>query len=347
MNTVDNELSRREPKRLLVIGNGFDLDLGYKTGYKDFVANDNPAGEGRFPFVHKGKDFHTLGRFILGCKDINSWYDLEKVLAEFGRIDPAKEYKRLLNEVTSKGDVFFTVGSIVDKILRRLNKGKGSKDRIRGDQEDYNRLVQSIQAYLSSVDLDHPKEDSAAARLLRAFCAACAEPQIYSFNYTDLERIGNALGVSVGNPVYVHGALNDGSTVLGVGDYVEMRESANYLYKTSSDNYRSSNLLESLGTFDEVYIFGLSLSQADYPYFEDYLARIASGTYGQARKYIRIFTLDDASRLDILRNLRSMNKSMIKLMDYADIDIIRTADSVDESKLLQVLARLQNEPSVS
>jgi hypothetical protein len=42
-----------------------------------------------------------------------------------------------------------------------------------------------------------------------------------------------------------------------------------------------------------------------------------------------------------------MNKSMIKLMDYADIDIIRTAGSVDESKLLQVLARLQGGQSVS
>jgi hypothetical protein len=340
MDIKDTGLSGSEPKRLLVIGNGFDLDLGYKTGYKDFVANDNPVGEGRFPFVEKGKDSHTLGKFILKCKDINSWFDLERALAEFGRIDPAKEYKRLLNEVTSKGDVFFTVGNIVDKLLRRLNKGKGTKDRIRGDQEDYNRLIQSIQAYLSSVDLDLPREDSTAARLLKAFCASCAEPQIFSFNYTDLVRIGNALGVAVGNPVYVHGALKDGSAVLGVGDYVEMRDSANYLYKTSSDNYRSSKLLESLDTFDEVYIFGLSLSQVDYPYFEDFLSRIASGKYGHARKYIRIFTLDDASRLDILRNLRSMNKSMIKLMDYADIDIIRTADSADESKLLQVLARL-------
>ena len=347
MKTEDTVLSGSEPKRMLVIGNGFDLDLGYKTGYKDFVANDNPVGEGRFPFVEKGKDSHTLGKFILRCKDINSWYDLEKALAEFGRIDPAKEYKRLLNEVTSKGDVFFTVGNIVDKLLRRLNKGKGTKDRIRGDEADYNRLIQSIQAYLSSVDLDHPREDSAAARLLKAFCASCAGPQIFSFNYTDLVRIGNALGVAVGNPVYVHGALKDGSVVLGVGDYVEMRDSANYLYKTSSEGYRSSKLLESLDTCDEVYIFGLSLSQVDYPYFEDYLSRIASGAYGHARKYIRIFTLDDASRLDILRNLRSMNKSMIKLMDYADIDIIRTAGSVDEAKLLPILVRLQSGPSVS
>lgn len=58
-----------EHNALLVIGNGFDLDLGLKTSYKDFVNNELCDGEGRFPFV-KGGHNGMLGEYIFRATNI-------------------------------------------------------------------------------------------------------------------------------------------------------------------------------------------------------------------------------------------------------------------------------------
>lgn len=344
--------NRREPVRLLVLGNGFDLDLGYKTGYSDFVGNDNAEGEGRFPFVEKGKAFHTLGKFILTRDNVRDWSGLEDVLAEFGSMDPKGVYKRIFEGATSGGGVVYSIGNLLNKLFGKWLGKKGERKYVRDDRDDYNRLVENLQEYMKSVEVGAPRADSVAARLLKAVCGAgaggpgggAAQPApalIYSFNYTDLVSIGKALGLSVARPAYVHGDAADGDIVLGVGDHVEMRKNAQYLYKTSNPNYHSTNLLNALDVCDEVYIFGLSLSQGDHPYFEDFFNKIASGAYAPSRKYVRIFTYDDASRANLLINLRKMNRGMIKLAAYSDIDIIRTKDNLDEPKFLDLLSRLQ------
>ena len=330
------------PKRLLVLGNGFDLDLGYKTGYMDFFGNDNPEGEGRFPFVEKGKDYHVLGKYLVKCKTVKEWNGLENVLAEYGRVDPSKDFKRLFDGLTSKGGVVYSVGNLLNRIFGKLGKKQSARKSARDDHGDYNRLAESLRAYLASVELGRPRAGSAAARLLKAVGAARPAARVFSFNHTDFEEIARALGVPVAAPVYVHGNAKDGDMVLGVGDYVELRPNAQYLYKTSNANYHSRNMFEALDSSDEVYIFGLSLSQGDYAYFEDFFSKIASGSYGPSRKFVRIFTYDDASRSAILSNLRKMNKGLIKLDGYADFDVLRTKDDIDESKFLHLLSRLQS-----
>lgn len=167
-------------------------------------------------------------------------------------------------------------------------------------------------------------------------------PQFYTFNYTDLCDIGKSIGVNIAYPLHIHGSLKENNIILGVGDYAELRPSYNYLYKTSNSSYKSTNLFDALDTSKEIFIFGLSLSPVDYPYFEDFFKNIARGKYSGERKYIRIFTYDDSSRTEIMLNLRKMNEGMIKLQGYSDIDIIRTKDNIDEVKVLEVLKKISN-----
>lgn len=62
---------KNNPGTLLILGNGFDLDLGFKTSYTDFYNNCGPSEAGGFPFVKGGCDFHELGQFILDAFCVN------------------------------------------------------------------------------------------------------------------------------------------------------------------------------------------------------------------------------------------------------------------------------------
>jgi hypothetical protein len=80
----------------------------------------------------------------------------------------------------------------------------------------------------------------------------------------------------------------------------------------------------------------------DYPYFEDFFKDVASRKYmGDKKKYIRVFTSDEKSRLEILDNLRGMNSGLIKLRGYSDFDIIRTKEDIDMLKVQDVIDHLK------
>lgn len=310
--------------RVLVLGNGFDLDLGYPTGYKDY----------KLPFQNNGKDSHRLGKFLLHCTKVQQWGSLEKVLTEYGRVDPEKEYKDIMNMFSFPGSSI--INKAFGQIFRRTSKAIRNRSKhVPGDLKDLEKLSNSLEAYIKSLDLSKPREDSVAAKLLKALCS---EPStVYSFNYTDLAEIGKALGVEVEPVHYVHGCAAQGNMVLGAGDYTQLRSNATYLYKTMNEKYRATDLMDALDKSDEVFFYGLSFSKEDYPYFEDFFKKIADGDYGSQRKYIRIFTYDDYSRMDVLSNLRGMTDGLTKLYGYADFEVIRTKDGLDEDKVAKVL----------
>lgn len=61
------------PKRLLIIGNGFDLDLGRNTRYSDFAKSDF------WPKNLKSQ----LYRYLSQKSQIEKWFDLEGELANY------------------------------------------------------------------------------------------------------------------------------------------------------------------------------------------------------------------------------------------------------------------------
>lgn len=60
-------------RKVFIIGNGFDLDLGWKTGYRDFVSSKY------WPL--KDKDpYSMMAQFLKEKTEIDRWYDLESML---------------------------------------------------------------------------------------------------------------------------------------------------------------------------------------------------------------------------------------------------------------------------
>ena len=294
----DNRIKDLGNHNLLVLGNGFDLDLGYLTSYKDFFKNSNDIENGGFPFIKGGGDYGELGAFVLEQAILKSWYDLENILARYG--------SRNVYILDSKA--------------------------LEADKKDYGNLVRCLRLYLNSLDLSHPNNQSVAVRVLSSFIKCKSSSSIYSFNYTNVSSIAKVLGLSCNNVSYVHGSLENDDIILGVGDYEKLSDPYHYLYKTSSSKYKSTNLIQDLDVCDNLLIFGLSMSRVDYPYFERFFKKVSKGEF-DSKKCIRIFTSDENSRMSILRNLRAMNQEMISLMNNSDFDIIRTCDNIDEGKV--------------
>ncbi len=297
---VEYYFEENEGNTLFIFGNGLDIDLGFPTSYKEFFQSV------QFPFVHNDHSCHALGHYVYDKGIQEKWYDLENILAEYG-----------------------------SKV------GELTEEEVVGDKADYKRLVQGLADYLSTIDFKHPKVDSVAANVLRAADKSIIPPTVYTFNYTDFEQISKALGICYSDARYIHGCLKYSNIVLGVGEYVKLGSNASYLHKTSSLEYDSHGILNAFESYDNIIIFGLSLSQVDYPYFEDFFKDVSSRKYmGDKKKYIRIFTYDEKSRLEILDNLRGMNSGLIKLRGYSDFDIIRIKDDIDFDKVQQVIAHL-------
>ena len=66
--------------KLFVIGNGFDLDLGFSTRYSDF-ANYSQL----WPFE---SETEGLAGYLNKKKDTEKWLDIEQCLFEYARIKP-------------------------------------------------------------------------------------------------------------------------------------------------------------------------------------------------------------------------------------------------------------------
>ena len=282
---------------LIILGNGFDLDLGFRTSYKDFFHSDY------FPFVNNDHECHELGRFLYEKGVLDKWYHLEELLAQYG----------------------------VDKLYD-----------VDGDKEDYNKLKCGLERFLKeAMRSSIPNPNSVAARILKAADDVLIPPMVYSFNYTGIEMISSLLQLNYSITNFVHGSLVGKNIVLGVSEYADLQSEKSFLYKTSNLGYDSKGILDSFEHYDTVIIFGLSLSRVDYPYFEDFFKDVSARKYvGGNKKYIRLFTYDEGSRIDMLNNLRGMNRGLIKLFGYSDFDIIRTKDDMDEAKVRNVIEHL-------
>lgn len=61
--------------KIIIIGNGFDLNLGLKTSYKDFIESDY--------FQSLAEENNSLAEYLMSKADLNNWVDIEKEITEY------------------------------------------------------------------------------------------------------------------------------------------------------------------------------------------------------------------------------------------------------------------------
>lgn len=290
--------------KVLIIGNGFDLDLGLKTNYSDFIHDKL--------FIDL-KENNSLAIAIDEEYAINKWIDLEVFIK---------------NYIISQN----TVDSFANK-----------KDDSLLKQEFY-AIQNSLNEYIGNKAVYNSiKTDSIASRLLNAI-RENGDYDIYNFNYTNFKGICRFCGISKLDCKHVHGQAYDNSIILGVEDHKDIPDDHLYIIKSFSHHYISRNIRKALKDASDIIIFGHSLGETDYHYFSDFFEEQSSKDLYKKEKNITIFTYNRESEVSILKQLRRMNPNndIGRLRDMNKFRIFCTSSEEDRKNIESFFLELAN-----
>lgn len=346
-----------EPRKIVVIlGNGFDLDLELKTRYQDFWESDYCPKRYPAPLIHH------LNQCWPDNRNAVKWYDLENELLNYYNSipDPTKgqdiiteEERALLEKFTAYGqacgwynDQLELVQSLINKgvlfyngnILRHVDehlKEDGLKSPIWRDKKALGLIKEGLCNYLKSIDKPIPESVSSAFHLLLALKKTAEAGDfidIFTFNYTRVQFRGYTIDDI---PIhYMHGNCQDGKIIIGTRDDLKMAKEYDFLLKAMDDSFTPPDIVTPLKEADEVIIFGHSLGENDRQYFAPFFLRQADYD-NPVRKDITIFTRDDNSKVEIKRALQKMTEG--KLSALCSINqpvIIRTGNLKEDQQLM-------------
>lgn len=345
-----------EPRRIvLILGNGFDLDLGLKTSYKDFWESEFCPKDYPATLIH-----HLNQRWEDNLEAVK-WYDLESELLNYykslrnprmGADILTTEEKSFLKDFSSYGfscrwydDKIDLLQSLVDKgvLLYQENpipsidehyKEDALHSPIWRDRKALQLIKEGLCKYLISIEKPIPESLSVAFNVLLSMtqCVKAGDMvDIYTFNYTRVQMRGyNVDKIPVH---YMHGSCEDGKIIVGTRDGTPMVPEYDFLQKVMDDSFMPPDILAALDKADEVIIFGHSLGENDRQYFERFFTKQVDGDDLNG-PHIFIFTRDSNSKNDIKRSLKSLTGERLSLLFSTNQPIIiRTGELGKDQKL--------------
>lgn len=287
----------------LVLGNGFDLDLGLRTRYADFADSKNE--EWQYFINMAGTNINQLCPVefvdhLQIARIFENWFDIEEEIFKF-----AQKHTTLRDG---------QIGLI---------------------RQQYEMLVNCLRFYLyRQVNSTYIKKDSLAYVLMNKLNDAQYPVSLYSFNYTDCVTLCGCKKREGLQAHAVHGTLFY-NMILGCRVYNEIKENTqlDFLYKPII-NLQKDILKQNLTQATETIIFGHSLNMMDYCYFKDFFDAIQSGQ--QTCTNLTIICKDAKSEEDIKRRLNK-NVCLSKVEKHVVFSFIHTDlwNSKDSKTLMQ------------
>lgn len=278
---------------LLIVGNGFDLNLNLKTSYNDFLE----SGEFRSKLSRENKN--NLFEYLHQKHQIEKWVDVEKELGNY--------------------------------CLNVLYRGiRISDDRsYETFKDEYQELCQSLESYLDRIcrqSLTVPS-DRAGILLLKDICNKWREPaHVVTFNYTEtIERLNDYSYSGIKADVFhVHGETGVGKgIVFGVEDSVGLRKEHQFLYKSHSKHKNAYGFNNRLNNTDNIIFFGYSLGETDHSYFMDFFEALTKPHEGKKR--LIFYYYGESARDELIWQLRQLtNGRYTQLEMYNEIKFINS-----------------------
>ena len=294
----------RMKETIAILGNGFDLALGMKSSYRNFYENKD-----FWPFEPKTKNTSVRIRQMTGLDKFlhnnmqENWYNLENLLAKYAK------------GITSV-----------------------SKEQVEYDEKCFEKLKKSLFDFINFAQ--HQDLRISSLNKAKRFIEAIFQfrrPKIYTFNYTAFDHFAALFGFENKQPITLHGSIDSKNIVVGVDNDLDIPREYNFLKKMAGPTYKSSNLVLDLMDAEEVLIFGHSLAQNDFNFFEPFFKKYSNEYISNSNKLckIRIFTANNKSKNDVLANIAEMNNNKINLIFVqTDLKCIRTAED-SESALFE------------
>ena len=284
---------------VIVIGNGFDLDLGWDTSYKSFYIKHDGWK------MHR-RDEDDLFQYVI--KQVpGNWFDFERTLHEYA--------------------------------LHRAQNPfpKDNTDKIERDIQDYNTFKTQLMDFIAEGSKGPVKMDSHAYRLLEAYVGAKKNKtsdrffplKLFSYNYTPLLNVIHQIdsNVKVGY-IPVHGMVEKKNIIFGFHDDLRIPKEYRPLQKSMDENYVSSDVVRESLQAKTIIFFGLSLGYIDGVYFKNLFEQISNLANPQMiSKHVVFITKNAQSGNDIKNNLLDAGINLQLLYNSNRVDFIYTDDS--------------------
>lgn len=147
-------------KKILIIGNGFDIDLGLRTRYSDFAKSN--IWEKLMRNTH-GFDQDLLAA-LREAKEKEAWFDIEKTM---------NEYVRAIRPESLTTD-------LVDK-----------------DKKNFIEVTKALDKYLKDEQKSRALESNHYAAKVLRLISDVGGFEYYTFNYTSLGDIAISCGIKI------------------------------------------------------------------------------------------------------------------------------------------------------
>lgn len=295
-------------KTVVILGNGFDLDLHYVTSYKDFVESDYfaPMKGKEIPkdiiIFFQASDKNSmqiypngLAKYILDFKEYNNWVDLEICVRDYCKLHV--------------NDIDF---SIIKKEFFALRFFL------------YHFISHSYAARNETKRIGQTKTEVAYI-LMDMLAQSKADWNIWTFNYTylckDLLKDFKFDECEIESRIhYIHGSIYNGSTniVLGTGNDSDVMKVCPDAIKSQWGNYTALKNLydEQVNNAEHIIIMGHSVGETDSLYF--------CNLFDNSNvKSITIMTSNEQSLESIKKNLNKYtNSKMRNLIEKGNLELI-------------------------
>lgn len=324
-------------KTVLILGNGFDLDAGRKTRYKDFCESELCPKKYPAPLMK-----YLNESWSENVLDSLRWYDLEKALFNYGTVasktipdffepylmdyirdfDPYEYTNRSYISIDKEMTELVSFGYAEFGVTRQWAKIHYLDDFRLSIEERDKKAVELIKEklceYLKIEENRQLEKKGGAYIVLNALARTSTPISIYNFNYTQLPwdfdwDFSGAIH-------YVHGNCKMRNIILGAKESLDYPDKYRFVQKIGAPEFRHTDIIDDLYDAKEVIIFGHSLGDNDHDYFRDFFKEQAS-RHGDSRAKITIFTFDDHSEGLLKREIQEMGAPFTQL---SQLRIIKT-----------------------
>lgn len=345
-------------KKILILGNGFDLDLGRKTSYKSFYESEFCPKDYPAPLIkHLNEKWHNNLESV-------KWYDLENEILNYYEKIKHKEItgydlydvneRKILVQI-KQIPTHTTYPIIQDNrdVIKRLladnilslssnNHLIVHSDAFLSPVERDKRAVmlikEGLMEYLKSIEKTETDYNSAAMIVVRAFLynyRDIADYAVYSFNYMDLFHEDETVVTGLFNGItqFVHGSIKNSNIIIGTKDH-EISPNYDFIQKSFDVQFNPPAMVYDLLQADDVTFFGHSLGVNDSQYLRPFFMQQSSTN--ARRKNITIFTKDAESEMQIRRSLQYMTDwGLSSLYSMNNFQIIKTDTICNNKKQIE------------
>jgi len=222
--------------KIMIIGNGFDLNLGFKTSYQDFLESQY--------FKSLVNDNNSLALYLNKKNNLLNWVDIENEITNYSIVIIKLQHEKKVNLTTA--DI----------------------------KNHFKSLKVALIQYLKEVQEQKLNEKSKAFEMIKREIESTH--RIYNFNYTNsIFQVTDLLGIDrykiEDKHTYVHGSIENEDIIFGVEDDAKISPEHIFFKKSYNINFGKSDIISNLNYKNDLILFGHSLGITDSTYFENYI----------------------------------------------------------------------------